>query len=86
MFFFTLIVPWDRCETLCYNVKEVVRAECKKNGIMHYLISCRVTQTYDAGACVYFYFGFKYVKHCDPVTTYEEIENKARDEILASGM
>ncbi|CAO1427615.1 unnamed protein product [Diamesa serratosioi] len=82
---FETSVPWDRCEMLCYNVKQVVRAECKKNGILHYLISCRVTQTYDAGACVYFYFGFKYVTHSDPVSTYEEIENKARDEILASG-
>ena len=34
----------------------------------------RVTQTYDAGACVYFYFGFNYRGIPNPVETYEEIE------------
>lgn len=53
--------------------------------IAHYLISCRVTQTYDAGAAVYFYFGFNYVGRSDPVEAYEHIENCARDEILAAG-
>lgn len=82
---FETSVPWDKCEKLCYNVKAVVADECKKHGIDYFLISCRVTQTYDAGACVYFYFGFRYNTQSDPVHTYEEIENKARDEILSSG-
>lgn len=46
-----------------------------------------MTQTYDAGCCVYFYFGFNYnngrIK--DPVSTYEDIESAARNEILACG-
>jgi alkyldihydroxyacetonephosphate synthase len=67
-------------------VKACVHNECKKHGIVYYLVSCRVTQTYDAGACVYFYFGFRWNSDCaDPVGLYEEIENNARDEILASG-
>lgn len=82
---FETSVPWNKCENLCYNVKAVVASECKKHGIDYFLISCRVTQTYDAGACVYFYFGFRYNTQEDPVHTYEEIENRARDEILASG-
>lgn len=82
---FETSVPWDRCEALCENVKERVRRECAKLNIQHYLISCRVTQTYDAGACVYFYFGFKYTNHADPVHIYEEIESRARDECLANG-
>ena len=44
-----------------------------------------MTQTYDAGACIYFYFGFKYSGISNPVETYEHIENKAREEILACG-
>lgn len=79
-------MPWDKCEKLCYNVKAVVAAECKRHSIEFFLVSCRVTQTYDAGACVYFYFGFRYNNSTDPVHTYEQIENAARDEILASGM
>ncbi|KAG5671443.1 hypothetical protein PVAND_001639 [Polypedilum vanderplanki] len=83
---FETSVPWDKCESLCNNVKACMHAECKKHGIIYYLVSCRVTQTYDAGACVYFYFGLRWNSDCsDPVGLYEEIENKARDEILASG-
>jgi len=34
----------------------------------------RVTQTYDAGACVYFYFGFNYRGIANPVELYDTIE------------
>lgn len=57
-------------------------------GIKHYLISCRVTQTYDVGSCVYFYFGFNWTslpETADPLSIYERLEEMARDEILASG-
>ncbi|KTG36183.1 hypothetical protein cypCar_00038370, partial [Cyprinus carpio] len=48
----------------------------------------RVTQTYDAGACVYFYFAFNYRGLSDPVHIYEQVEvctHAAREEILANG-
>ncbi|CAD7083672.1 unnamed protein product [Hermetia illucens] len=82
---FETSVPWDRCALLCRNVKYKVKSECERRHIKNFLISCRVTQTYDAGCCVYFYFAFKYVGIKDPVGTYEAIENAARDEILACG-
>ena len=34
----------------------------------------RVTQMYDAGACVYFYFGYNYRGIANPVRLYEDIE------------
>lgn len=44
-----------------------------------------MTQTYDVGACVYFYFAFNYTGlSADPVKLFEEIEGTARDEILAN--
>ena len=46
---------------------------------------CRVTQAYDAGACVYFYLAFNYTGISDPLHTFEEMEISARDEILSSG-
>ncbi|KAJ8897509.1 hypothetical protein PR048_002856 [Dryococelus australis] len=50
------------------------------------MVSCRVTQTYDTGSCVYFYFAFKWTEeHTDPLGLYECLEEKAREEILASG-
>ncbi|XP_046403429.1 alkyldihydroxyacetonephosphate synthase [Ischnura elegans] len=84
---FETSVPWDRTIALCRNVKYRVAQECKVHGVKHFLITCRVTQTYDAGACVYFYFAFNYsdIVGKDPVEVYEEIEASARNEILASG-
>lgn len=81
---FETSVPWSRALSLCRNVKSRVGRDCKEKGIKHYLISCRVTQTYDSGCCIYFYLGFSYLGN-DPVETYEEIEENARAEILASG-
>lgn len=43
-------------------------------GITYTFVTCRVTQTYDAGACVYFYFAFNYRGLSDPVHVYEEVE------------
>ncbi|KAM3959174.1 alkyldihydroxyacetonephosphate synthase [Aphomia sociella] len=82
---FETSVPWDRAAALCQRVKQRVRSECDARDIQHYLISCRLTQTYDAGCCIYFYFAHNSAKFDDPVATYEEIEEAARDEIIASG-
>ena len=42
-------------------------------------------QTYDAGACVYFYLGFVYLGMADPVGSFSRVEHGAREEILACG-
>ncbi|KAM7342135.1 alkyldihydroxyacetonephosphate synthase isoform 2-T2 [Cochliomyia hominivorax] len=82
---FETSVPWDRCHALCKHVKRRIELECHAKSIHHFSISCRVTQTYDAGACVYFYFAFNYKGFSNPVELFEQIENSARDEILACG-
>ncbi|KAK3859099.1 hypothetical protein Pcinc_034752 [Petrolisthes cinctipes] len=82
---FETSVPWDRVATLCHNVKHRVHSQCQERGIKHRFVTCRVTQTYDAGACVYFYFAFNYRGLSDPVHVYEEIETNARNEILGCG-
>ncbi|XP_076032188.1 alkyldihydroxyacetonephosphate synthase [Oratosquilla oratoria] len=82
---FETSVPWDRVLPLCHNVKHRIKTECQSHGIQYTFITCRVTQTYDAGACVYFYFAFNYRGISNPVHVYEEIEGHARDEILAVG-
>ena len=53
-------------------------------GLKYFFITCRVTQTYDVGSCVYFYFAFNYSGITDPVRLFEEIEAVARDEIIAN--
>ncbi|XP_074639266.1 alkyldihydroxyacetonephosphate synthase, peroxisomal-like [Acropora palmata] len=83
---FETSVPWDRVSDLCRNVKETLVRKCAELGVKHPpLATCRVTQTYDAGACVYFYFGFVYYGLANPLETYDQVETAARDEVLANG-
>ncbi|XP_065080026.1 alkyldihydroxyacetonephosphate synthase-like [Ochlerotatus camptorhynchus] len=83
---FETSVPWDRCLSLCNNVKSCVTTECERRGIRRLMISYRVTQTYDDGCCVYFYMAIKHPDdRIDPVELFKAIEDRARDEILASG-
>ncbi|XP_050541576.1 alkyldihydroxyacetonephosphate synthase isoform X2 [Daktulosphaira vitifoliae] len=82
---FETSVPWDKTLHLCNYVKKTVSNECSKLNIKYYLISCRVTQTYDTGCCVYFYFGFNWTGLNNPVSTYHHIESIARDAIIVSG-
>lgn len=44
-----------------------------------------MTQIYDTGACVYIYFAFFSKGLNDPLRVYSEIEEEAREEILAQG-
>lgn len=82
---FETSVPWDRALILCTNVKHRISQECAEFNIKHFMISCRVTQTYDSGCCIYFYFAFNYGHLKHPVHVYDVIEQRARDEIISSG-
>ncbi|XP_076305681.1 alkyldihydroxyacetonephosphate synthase, peroxisomal-like isoform X2 [Tachypleus tridentatus] len=77
---FETSVPWDR------NVRDRILKESESYGLAHQpFISYRVTQTYEVGACIYFYMGINTRGLPDPVHVYEELEAAARDEILACG-
>ncbi|CAL1275276.1 unnamed protein product [Larinioides sclopetarius] len=83
---FETSVPWDKVIDLCKNVKYRIEKEVSRYAIPNPpLVSCRVTQSYDVGACVYFYFAFSCLGVSDAITIYEEIEMAARDEVLANG-
>ncbi|XP_077993243.1 alkyldihydroxyacetonephosphate synthase, peroxisomal-like [Glandiceps talaboti] len=83
---FETSVPWDRVLDLYRNVKERIVRECQERGVQFApLVTARVTQTYDTGACVYFYFAFVHRGVSSPVEVYEDVEAAARDEILACG-
>lgn len=51
------------------------------------MVSCRVTQVYDSGACVYFYMGFPRGEWDleQALHTYDQIETAARNEVIACG-
>jgi alkyldihydroxyacetonephosphate synthase len=83
---FETSVPWSQAIALTENVKRRVRAEHaarKLPGIP--FITCRVTQLYPTGVCIYFYFAIYYKGVERPSEVYAELEHAARDEILSSG-
>jgi len=84
---FETSAPWDRVVHVVNNAKQCLERECISRKFSHYFISARVTQVYDAGACIYFYFGFNYgsMHVLEAVHVYEELETLARNEIMASG-
>lgn len=83
---FETSVPWSQTYSLCMRVKERIRQEAKKQGITTKpFVSCRVTQTYDSGSCVYFYFGFSFKGLENPVEKFTAVEHGAREEILECG-
>lgn len=83
---FETSVPWSRVLELCDRVKRRLRNEyAARNLPGKPLISCRVTQVYDTGAAVYFYFAYFYKGVENPSQIYAELEEAARDEILKCG-
>ncbi len=83
---FETSVPWSQVIPLCEGVKKRVWDEHQKRGLPGTpFITCRVTQIYETGVCVYFYFAFHYKGVENPTDVYHELENVARDEILAQG-
>jgi alkyldihydroxyacetonephosphate synthase len=83
---FETSVPWSQALPLCENVKRRIHEECRKQGIGGTpFVTCRVTQLYPTGVCIYFYFAFYFKGLAEPEKIYAEIEHAARDEILRSG-
>jgi alkyldihydroxyacetonephosphate synthase len=83
---FETSVPWSNALALCDNVRRRLNDEYRKRGLPgNPFLSCRVTQIYPTGVCIYFYFGFYYKGIPNPQEVYLELENAARDEILKSG-
>ncbi len=83
---FETTVPWSQARTLCDNVKQRIWQEHAKRGLPGKpFISVRVTQLYEAGVCLYFYFAFHYKGVEHPSAVFAELERAARDEILRCG-
>ena len=83
---FETSVAWSQVRELCERVKERVHAEHIALGLPGLpFISCRVTQTYDTGVCVYFYLAYYYKDVDKPSEIYSKLEHAARDEVLLRG-
>jgi len=83
---FETSIPWSKTLHLCTRVKDKLQEACRQKGIPgNPLCTCRVTQSYDTGSCVYFYFGFSFDGISNPVEKFFDIETICRDEIIKCG-
>ncbi len=83
---FETSVPWSRAGALIERVKSRILAAHRERGLPgNPFVSCRVTQVYETGCCVYFYMAFYGRGIDDAIGAYHEIENLARQEILDAG-
>ncbi|MCE4554310.1 FAD-binding oxidoreductase [Roseateles cellulosilyticus] len=83
---FETSVAWSQAPQLCEQVKARVRRAHAARGLPGLpFVSCRVTQVYPTGVCIYFYLAI-YAKGVeDAHALYAELEHEAREEILACG-
>ncbi len=82
---FETSVSWDRCLGVFSTAKSCVTRECKKRNIVHYAIGYRISQVYDTGACIYFYWGYRCPSQQNAVEMFHEIYKVVRSEVLAAG-
>jgi alkyldihydroxyacetonephosphate synthase len=83
---FETSVPWSGAAALIERVRERVLAAHRSRGLPgRPFFSCRVTQLYETGCCIYFYMAFHGGGVPDAVGVYHEIEMEARAEVLAAG-
>jgi len=83
---FETSVPWSQAKELIERVKRrIYAAHDERNLPGRPFVSCRVTQLYETGCCIYFYMAFYAKGVRDPVGDYHEIEAEARKEVLAAG-
>ncbi len=83
---FETSVSWSQALSLCENVKRRLDEEYAKRKLPGKpFISARMTQVYQTGVCIYFYFAFYHKGLENPSQVFAELEHIARDEILRSG-
>ena len=83
---FETSVAWTDVSRLCAAVKARIAREAADAGVVEKpFATCRVSQSYETGACVYFYFGILERGLSDPTGVFTRIEHAARECVLAHG-
>jgi alkyldihydroxyacetonephosphate synthase len=83
---FETSVPWNRILDVCKAVGDCIEREHEERELPGRPFYCsRVTQIYQTGVCVYFYYGIGYEGVENPSHVYAEIEAAVRHAILRAG-
>lgn len=83
---FETSVTWSHVLDLCDRVKSRLRREHEERHLPGKpLVTCRVTQLYETGVAVYFYFAYYFEGVSEPEKVYAEMEEAAREEVLLAG-
>lgn len=83
---FETSAAWSDVLPLIASVSRRLQAEYQARKLPgKVFVTARVTQLYQTGAAVYFYFGFYFKGVPHPSRLYHELENIAREEILRCG-
>jgi len=83
---FETFVPWSKLLLMVQSVRERAKREhtalCLVGSVW---LSCRITQVYHEGACVYFYMAFSQAGIRGGMDAFLHIESACREEIMATG-
>ena len=83
---FETSLSWTQVLPLCDKVKARIEQEHRAQKLPgDPLVMCRVTQVYDSGAAVYFYYATSIEGVLHPTEAYAAIERAAREEVLDQG-
>jgi len=83
---FETSIPYSKALTMVTAVKKRIKELGAKWGLEYEpYISARITQLYDNGCAIYFYYGFKYMGLPDPLKAFDDLEHQAREVILENG-
>lgn len=83
---FETSAAWSDVLPLIENVGKRLHAEYRARNLpAKDFFTARVTQIYETGAAIYFYYGFYFKGVPHPSQVYKELENAAREEILRGG-
>lgn len=83
---FETFVPWSKVANLIISTKDCLNREHSKRALPGQpIVSCRITQLYDEGVCVYFYFCMNFENVVNPSEVFSHIELAARKVIMLEG-
>lgn len=77
-------VSWSKCSSLINAIRCVWNQQMQKRKIFN-ILALRISQIYNDGVCVYFYYGIGPTSDRDQLETFEELTDILREAIFTAG-